>query len=592
MEEFSFGTLATDELRLAQLKSQRQGLVHLNRIEPRDPIPGQPVQVVAQSASDVDVKQVICRYSTDGSKPSKDKGNEVVFTRSAVEWDTLNWGYLTTWKALIPPQPAGTIVHYQIEAYRSDSGATLLAEDGRLFSYLVDDLGTPEWVHDAIIYHIFMDRFYPGNQEVWKPASGPADFYGGTIRGVIEKLNYLSDLGINCLWLSPCFPSPSHHGYDATDLFGIEPRLGTLDDFEELISVAHRRGIRVLLDFIVNHISDQHPIFLEAAKNRSSKYHSWFTWKEWPEEYESFFGVRELPEINIANPDAREYMIDAALFWVNKYHVDGFRLDYAHGLPLDFWVDFRQATKAANPNIWLFGEIVETAELQRSFEGKLDGSLDFLLLQALRGLFAFNSWDLRKFDAFLTAHEAYFPTTFSRPSFIDNHDMNRFLWVVDGNTAALRLAALCQFTLAGAPIIYYGTEVGLSQDREIWRDDGGFLEESRLPMLWDDAQDASLLDYYRKLINLRKSHSVLWNGDRKTLHLNNTEGTYAYSREDETEELIVVLNTSGKKRTVTLQTDLHVDLINHRSFPAKDGSVEIQLNPYSGVVLGAPGHTE
>lgn len=590
MEEFSFGTLSTDDLRLEQLKSQRRGLVHLNRIEPRDPIPGKPVQVFAQSASDIDVRQVLCRYTTNGIQPTNDKSIEVEFIQGVVEWDTLNWGYLTTWKALIPAQPAGTVVKYQIEALLSDGGESILAEDGRFFSYIVDDLEVPTWAHDAIIYQIFLDRFYPGSQAAWNAAAGPSDFYGGTIRGVIEKLNYLSDLGINCLWLSPCFPSPSHHGYDATDLYSIEPRLGSLDDLEELISEAHRRGIRVLLDFVVNHISNQHPIFREAAASKSSKYHSWFSWNKWPDEYDTFFGVRELPEINIAHPDVRKYMIDAALFWVNEYHVDGFRLDYAHGVPHDFWVDFRQATKAVNPDLWMFGEIVETAELQRSFEGRLDGSLDFLLLQALRGVFAFNSWDLKKFDAFLNAHETFFPATFSRPSFLDNHDMNRFFWAVKGNIAKLRLAALCQFTLAGAPIIYYGTEVGLSQDREIWREDGGFLEESRLPMLWDDAQDESLLGCYRELISLRKAHPVLWNGDRKTLHVNAAEGIYAYSRKDESEELIIVLNNSDSARTVTLETDLHEDLINRRSYPVRNGSVEIQLAPYSGVVLGK--HTD
>jgi cyclomaltodextrinase len=586
MEEFSFGTLASDELRLARLKRQRQGLVHLNRIEPRDPLPGQPVGILVQSGSDIDVRQVICRYTINGVKPTRDQGNEVGFQQSTVEWDTLNWGYLKTWKAEIPPQPDGTIVRYQIEAQLSGGGTPLLAENGGCFSYLVDVPGTPAWVQDAIIYHIFLDRFHPGDQGQWKPVTGPADFYGGTIRGAIDKIGYLSDLGVNCLWLSPCFPSPSHHGYDATDLCGVEPRLGTLGDLEELIAGAHQRGIRVLLDFIANHVSNQHPIFLEAASNRNSAYHSWFTWKSWPGEYESFFGVRELPEINIAHPDARSHVIEAALFWINKYHVDGFRLDYAHGLPLDFWVDFRQAVKSANPDAWLLGEIVETAEVQRSFEGRLDGSLDFLLLQALRGVFATNGWDLKKFDAFLRAHESYFPATFSRPSFLDNHDMNRFFWVVEEESAKLRLAALCQFTLAGAPIIYYGTEVGLSQEREIWREDGGFLEESRLAMLWDEAQDVSLREYYRRLIALRKAHPVLWRGTRETLHVDASKGTYAYSRCDESEELIVVLNNSGCSRVVNLETDLHKDLLHHRTYPVKSNQVELTLSPYSGVVLG------
>jgi cyclomaltodextrinase / maltogenic alpha-amylase / neopullulanase len=561
-------------------------LVHLNRIEPRNPKPGESVKIIVQSGSDIDVRQVVFCYTTDGSIPADGVGKEIAFNQTSVEWDTLNWGYLTTWEVCIPAQSAGTVVRYKIKAKLSNNPEVLFAENGKVFSYLVDDKEVPSWAHDAILYQIIIDRFYPGDRTSWKDADGPDDFFGGTLQGVIDKLDYLRSLGINCIWLSPCFSSPSHHGYDATDLFSIEPRLGTLNDLKELVSRAHQSGIRVILDFVANHISNRHPKFLEASTDKSSKYHTWFMWKEWPHDYDSFFGVHELPEINLDNPEARKHVIDAALFWISECHIDGFRLDYAYGVPHDFWVDFRQATKALNPDLWLFGEVVETAELQRSFEGKLDGSLDFLLLQALRGLFAFHSWDLREFDTFLNAHETFFPTTFSRPSFLDNHDMNRFLWVVNGNTSKLRLAALCQFTLAGAPIIYYGTEVGISQDQEIWREEGGFLEESRLPMLWNDEQDTSLLDYYRALIQFRKAHPVLWKGNRKTVHVDAEAGTYAYSRRNGTEELMVVLNNSDHHRAVRIETELNEGLIHQRTYPRKNGKVEIQLGPYSGVVLG------
>lgn len=584
-EEFSFGTLATDELRLEQIKSQRKGVVHLNRIEPRDPIPNQPIKLVVQTGKDISVENVVCRYTTDNIEPSDETAFEIVFEKVGVEWDTLTWGYLTTWQALIPPQPAGTMVNYQILALPSGGGEPVLADRSVMFNFLIDDDPTPAWTREAIIYQIFLDRFYHGGNNGWKPAHNPADFYGGTLRGVIEKMDYIADLGVNCLWLSPCFPSPSHHGYDATDLFAIEPRLGQIDDMKQLVAEAHRRGIRVLLDFVVNHVSHLHPSFRSAVTDPASAYKDWYTWKQWPEEYVSFFGVKELPELNLSNADARQHVIDAGIFWIEECDVDGYRLDYAYGPSHNFWADFRRTVRATKPDFWLFGEVVETAELQRSYQGRLDGTLDFLLLQALRGTFAFGSWDIARFDAFLTAHEAYFPGDFSRPSFLDNHDMNRFLWVTEGDMAKLRLAALCQFTLAGPPIIYYGTEVGLSQERDIRQNGYGLLEESRLPMLWGQSQDNDLLAYYKKLIALRRDHLVLKEGQRWTLHVNAQEGTYAYAREYRDEKMVVAMNNSGVERVMKINDAPSVDLLTQSRYPVQDGAVTLNLKPWMGVLL-------
>ncbi|MDP2975741.1 MAG: glycoside hydrolase family 13 protein [Anaerolineales bacterium] len=586
MEEFSFGTLATDELRLAQLKSQRRGVVHLNRIEPRDPLPGQPVAVIAHTGSDVSIASLTCRYTTDNSDPSGGQAFETPFEQTGIEWDTLTWGYLTSWRAWTPPQPSGTVVRYQVMAVPTGGGGHILADGGTTFSFLVDNDPPPAWAREAVVYQIFLDRFHPGNGNGWRPARSPAEFYGGTLCGVTEKMNYLADLGVNCLWLSPCFSSPSHHGYDATDLFTIEPRLGTLVDLKALVAEAHRHGVRILLDLAANHVSNQHPAFQSAHSDPKSPYWDWFIWKKWPDEYDSFFGVKELPEINLAYPAARQHVIEAAVFWVSECDVDGYRLDYAHGPEHDFWIDFRKAVRAAKPDSWLFGEVVETAELQRSFEGRLDGTLDFLLLQALRGAFAFGSWDVARLDAFLTAHEAYFPENFSRPSFLDNHDMNRFLWVTGGNTARLRLAALCQFTLAGPPIIYYGTEVGLSQERDIWQNGLGILEESRLPMLWGQAQDRDLLSYYRKLIKLRRMHPALRRGRRLALHVNAEAGTYAYAREDGSERLVVALNNNAKAHTIAVKRAPATDLLTGVTYPVQGGEAIISLEPWGGVLLG------
>jgi glycosidase len=182
----------------------------------------------------------------------------------------------------------------------------------------------------------------------------------------------------------------------------------------------------------------------------------------------------------------------------------------------------------------------------------MDGCLDFLLLQALRQFFAFGSMTPSAFDGFLRRHLAFLPGDFMLPSFLDNHDMNRFLWVVGGDTRRLKLAALCQFTLPHPPIVYYGTEVGRSQQRDVRYTDGsGHPEESRLPMLWGDAQNQELLDFYRRLIGLRRSESNLWRQARRTLSADDQTGLYVYSCSNGASEAIVALNNGSSLQHFT-----------------------------------------
>ena len=178
------------------------------------------------------------------------------------------------------------------------------------------------------------------------------------------------------------------------------------------------------------------------------------------------------------------------------------------------------------------GEVVETPALQRTYEGRLDGCLDFLLMQALRRFFAFRASTAGELDAFLRRHLAFFGDGLALPSFLDNHDMNRFLWVVGGDTRRLRLAAMCQFALPGPPIVYYGTELGLSQRRDVRDEDGsGHPEESRLPMPWDDA-DASLLAFYAELGRLRRAIARLWRRPREVIALDDEAGLYGWRCDD------------------------------------------------------------
>jgi cyclomaltodextrinase len=478
--DFVFGPLSSDAQRLEFVRAARRGVTHSRT--PRDARPGEPVKIELSVGP------------ARGEPILTVDGEPVPLELGEVEWDTLIWGYVRRFRAEISSRPANTVVRYTV--------------DGEESAYCVDEYEPPEWARNAVVYHVFVDRFDPGPRREW----GSEPFRGGTLAGVARRLDYIRDLGFDTLWLSPIFPSPTYHGYDATDLFEIEPRLGTMDDFRALLDAAHERGVRVLLDFVPNHWSTQHPTFVDAVKNRDSRYRDWYLFDRWPDRYESFFGAGTMPKVNLLDEGARAHTLEAARHWL-ELGVDGFRVDHATGPAQPFWAHFRLATKAARDDCWTFAEAVETPARERGFEGVLDGCLDFTLLEAFRKTFAEGAWDGVRFWRLIDAHSRFFSPHFVRPSFLDNHDMNRFLWVAGNDKRRLELAAFCQFTLEGPPVVYYGTEVGMSQVRDVRETSD---REARLPMAWDDV-DGSLVALYRDLTAMRRRGGDVWRAGREAV---------------------------------------------------------------------------
>jgi glycosidase len=590
MDDFIFGLLNTEETRAATLRTRRGGITHAHQRSPRDPAPGQAVTVELTIGPSHSFSQAWVYWTNDGSDPEgahglATRGHATPLTLAASEWDTFMWGYVRRYTGQIPGQAAGTIVRYRLAA--ANGVSEWVADEGAYYGYYVDADPPPAWAADAVLYQIFADRFYSSAPDFPTIQDKPLLKCNGTLRGITEKLDYLKRLGINCLWLTPIFPSPSYHGYDATSFYEIEPRLGTKDDFKELINQAHGLDIRVLMDFVPNHWSNEHPTFLEATTDPDSPYVKWYTFDEWPTGYKTFFGVKTLPQINLRHGPARQHVLDAAKYWLD-FGVDGFRVDYCIGPTPDFYADFRRVTRAAKPDCWTFGEGIDTPDIQVSFEGGMDGTLDFILLEALRQTFAYDQWDAARFADFLDRHETYFPEAFTRPSFLDNHDMNRFLWVAKGDKRKLRLAALCQFTLAGAPIIYYGTEVGHTQLRDVRQNNWAIHEETRLPMIWDETQDAELFEFYRRLIEVRKRAAALRLGTRQTVYAQ--DKVLAYRRSAASGSLVTVLNLSDAQSDVTLDL-LERNLVLATSLDcqvtADYQKVRVSLPPYGGVLLEA-----
>lgn len=588
MDDFIFGTLASDELRLGHVRANRAGVTHRSARFPRDPLPGQPIQLELAVGPAHFCDRAWVYWTTDGSDPSGElgvprQGWAASMELISVEWDTLLWGYIRRFQVVLPGLPAGTILRYRLAAARP--AEEIFADGGAFYACYVADDPLPGWAYDAVVYQVFVDRFSPGEGRTWRQPETPAGFYGGTLRGIYEQLDYIAGLGANVLWLTPIFASPSHHGYDATDLFEIEPRLGTKEVLRLLLDGAHARGLRVLLDFVPNHVSSLHASFQSAARNPNSPHVSWYDFRRWPDDYESFFGVKELPQLNLRHPPARQHILDAARYWL-EFGVDGYRLDYAIGPTPDFWADFRRVTRSVRPDCWTFGEVVEPSDTQIAFTGLLDGCLDFMLLEALRQTFAFGRWSAAGFLDFLDRHEVFFPPDFSRPCFLDNHDMNRFLWVARGDIRRLKIAALCQFTLAGPPVIYYGTEVGLSQERDVRQGQHGVPEESRLPMLWDGDQDPRLLAFYSDLAALRRQEACLRRGARRSLWAG--QDSLAYARELDGRQVVTVINSAPETQRVWLDgswTSVALASEAGCELHFEAGRLYVNLPPLSGVIL-------
>ena len=596
IRDYMFGDNILPDQRVQALHKSQAGVQHGFQIEPLRPKPGQPIRLKVTTSSELPYQRVRLFYTLDGSAPDPGNCLSQDLEPGQVVWDHLGWQYLRHWHIDLPPQAEDTLIRYRVAAQVAGKQEWIYADSqvqqpdqATNFSLWITSTPAPAWVDQALIYHVFVDRFFAGAGKEWNQPQYLDGFYGGTIRGVEEKLDYIQSLGYNTLWLSPFFASPSHHGYDATDMYQVEPRLGTNQDLYHLIETIHQRGMRIILDFVANHWSHKHPSLLAAQKERNSAFYDWYIWKDWPEEYEGFFGVKTMPKLNLQlGSPARQYLLNCARFWLEK-GFDGYRLDFAYGPPLDFWIDFRRVCKKTKPDCWLFGEVIHSAQAQRSFAPAFDGMIDFLLAEALRQTFGYARWRIDQFEAFLSAHETYFEGVFERLTILDNHDMNRFLFLAGNDQRRLKLGALLIYTLEGNPINYYGTEAGVTQERPTHQGERGLFEEARQPMLWGEQADQELIAYFQRLTELRHAHPALRKGNRKVLHLDAETGAYVYERQLGKGRFLVAFNLDEEPRVITLNLAEFVgakDLLNNQKLEADGNMVSIHLSPLSGTLIG------
>lgn len=447
------------------------------------------------------------------------------------------------------------------------------------------------WWNDAVFYEVFVRSF--------KDADGDGK---GDLQGLMEKLDYLNDgdptthtdLGVTAIWLMPVQQSPSYHGYDVVDYRTIEQDYGTNTEFQNFIAEAHNRGIKVIIDYVMNHTSSQHPWF-QASLNSSDPKRDWYIWQNtnpgitgpwgqtvWHARGGNYhYGIfwSEMPDLNYNQQEVKDEMFDIARFWLEDMNVDGFRLDAIRYIlengntlqdipeTIDFLKAFKNYYKSVNPDALAVGEAWASTSVVQEYmtDTSLDYCFEFDLATAI--LNAVNSGSPTALGAKVNEVMTTYPFL-QFGTFLTNHDMNRVMDQLGNNTSKAKLAASLLMTLPGVPYIYYGEEIGMNGS--------GVDENKRRPLHWNSSTNAGFTtgtpwralstDYTTKNIDLQqKDQTSLWNNYRRLISIRHTQpalrrglykaltssssSVFSFLRQYKEENIIVVTNTSAGTAT-------------------------------------------
>ena len=419
-------------------------------------------------------------------------------------------------------------------------------------------------------------------------------FQGGDLRGIIQHFDYLLDLGINALYLNPIFASTSNHRYNTSDYFQIDPKLGTMDDFHALIDIAHRNGVRVILDGVFNHCGRGFFAFNDLLENgEHSPYKDWFHVRHMPFDaynpgephgYLGWWNHKALPKFNIDNPQVRKYIFNIARFWLEQ-GADGWRLDVPNEMDDDgFWHDFRRLVRSVDRDACLIGEIWDLNPKWVD-ENHFDGLMNYPVRDALQAVLR-NQESVHQFqEHILTLTHAYRrENLFSMYVPLDSHDTERFKTLLAGDTLKLKLAFLFLFAFPGAPAIYYGDEIGMEGSKD---------PDSRRAFPWKETHwDHDLRTWIKTLISLRKKLPSLRRGD--FLPLQACASCYAFSRQMGEEKTLVVMNCSDQAQQIGLpsasigwvEDQVVHGLIDHQAHRIVEGKITLTIPAWSGTWIG------
>ena len=447
----------------------------------------------------------------------------------------------------------------------------------------------PAWTHGAVCYEVFVRSFYDSNGD------GVGD-----LDGLISKLDYINDgnpasthdLGASCVWLMPVAASPTYHGYDVPDYYTVQPAYGTNADFRRLVAAAHRRGIAVLVDMVLNHTSNRHPHFVAALHDTTSPYRAWYrfarvpqgkgpwgepVWQRSPVRDEYYYAVfgPDMPDLNYDTPAVRREAEKIASYWIRTMGVDGFRLDAVQYLAEqgtcenncpgthDFLREYAAYLRGISPQAYTVGEVWTSVDsLMSYYQDQLTSYFAFTLMDSLTK--AVNTGTAAPlfpgYERMQRAEPGY-----RWSPILDNHDKTRVMTTLGGDVARAKLAATLLLTLPGLPFVYYGEEIGMTGDKPDPR--------LRTPMQWaptsgvgfttgtpwerpqrdsltvnvatEDTASGSLLNLYRRLIHLRKTHDALAAGTLVRLESGDAH-VAAYVRRSGAHAVLVIANLGGE----------------------------------------------
>ncbi|WP_199426421.1 alpha-amylase family glycosyl hydrolase [Thermaerobacillus caldiproteolyticus] len=401
---------------------------------------------------------------------------------------------------------------------------------------------------DEAIYFLMVDRFNnmdPTNDKDVN-VNDPRAYHGGDLKGVIDKLDYIKDMGLTAIWLTPIFQNEpgGYHGYWISDFYKVDKHFGTLSDLKTLVKEAHKRDMKVILDLVVNHTGYHHPWLNDPKKK------DWFHEKNdifnWDDQQQVENGwVFGLPDLAQENPQVKRYLINMAKWWIKETDIDGYRLDTVKHVPKSFWQEFAKEVKSVKKDFFLLGEVWNDDPRYIADYGKygIDGFVDYPLYNEITKVFSKRDQSLRPLYDVWEYDKTFYDRPYLLGTFLDNHDTVRFTRLAIENKqnpiTRIKLGLTYLFSAPGIPIMYYGTEIAM---------DGGNDPDNR--RLMNFRTDKEIIDYIKKLGELRQQLPSLRRGDFTLLYEKNGMAVFKRTYKDET--AVIAINNTGKTRKVHL----------------------------------------
>ena len=432
----------------------------------------------------------------------------------------------------------------------------------------------PQWAANKVVYQIFPSRFaatQPVDKKLWyKAPITPMDDLHGNLRGIIEHLDYIKDLGIDVVYLTPIFKSNSCHKYDTIDYYQVDPSFGTTEDLKELVQKSHERGMKVVLDAVYNHSGREFFAFQDILeKGEKSKYLDWYfidelpprgEWGEIPN-FKCFGYYGGMPKLNLKNPEVEKYITDVACYWIKECDIDGWRMDVGDEISHFFWKNFRKAIKAVKKDMLIIGEIWHYAG--DFLEGdEWDTVMNYPFYLNLIDLLADEKINVSQFVQNLgylkgRLNKKCYPLMWN---LIDSHDTARFLHLCHDNKKKQHLAAAFQLLLPGMPMVYYGDEYAMP---------GANDPDCRRGMYWDEEyQDKEMYNWYKKLMQIRKAHACIVEGEMIETIANDDEDTIVMIRKNGEETIAMLFNCGNSAKEFNEYAEKH-NLLTDSAFDGK-----------------------